>query len=124
MFTLCLFQAVEEEHQAVITALRTQHQLEVTRLKEAAHGTSSSHSQTHDAPTRDTPGELTDLKRRLSLLEEGYEAQISALKQQYQEALGSHPDLSEEKLRQRYQLEIEHLRVSETIVVIIFICCQ
>lgn len=87
-----------------MAALKAQHQQELARvgvLEESSGG-----------PVSTTDGELTELQRRLSLLEEGYEAQITALKNQYEEALGSQPDLCEEKVRQRYQLEIEHLRVS------------
>lgn len=96
-------QVLEAEHEAAVTALKAQHQQELARVKmlEEASG----------GPASTTDGELTELQRRLSLLEEGYEAQITALKHQYEEALGSQPDLCEEKVRQRYQLEIEHLRV-------------
>lgn len=86
-----------------MAALKSQHEEEISRLREEAR---------HEPPTRDSDDELTELKRRLCLLEESYEAQITALKQQYEEALGSQPDVCEEKVRQRYQLEIEHLRVS------------
>ena len=73
---------------------------------------SSCDTSKFDASIRDTDDELTKLKRRLCLLEEGYEAQISVLKQQYEENLGSQSDVSEESARERYQLEIKHLRVS------------
>lgn len=95
-------QALEQDHKIALSALQSQHKEEVSRLREEAR---------HEPPTRDND-ELTELKRRLCLLEEGYEAQISALKQQYEEALGNQPDMCEEKVRQRYQVEIEHLRVS------------
>lgn len=84
-------------------ALQSQHQAEIDRLRDQVR---------YDPPTRDSDDELTELKRRLCLLEEGYEAQIAALKKQYQEALGSQSDICEENIRQRYQFEIERLRVS------------
>lgn len=99
---LANIKALEEEHQAAVSALKAQHQQELARV--GMLGESSG------GPVSSTDGELTELQRRLSLLEEGYEAQITALKHQYEEALGSQPDLCEEKVRQRYQLEIEHLR--------------
>ncbi|XP_063875314.1 protein outspread-like isoform X5 [Scylla paramamosain] len=99
---LANIKALEEEHQAAVAALKAQHQQELARV--GMLGESSG------GPVSTTDGELTELQRRLSLLEEGYEAQITALKHQYEEALGSQPDLCEEKVRQRYQLEIEHLR--------------
>lgn len=97
------FQALEKDHKIAMSALQSQHEEELSRLREQSR---------HEPPTRDSDDELTELKRRLCLLEEGYEAQISALKQQYEESIGSQPDMCEEKVRQRYQVEIEHLRVS------------
>ncbi|XP_066967939.1 protein outspread isoform X45 [Macrobrachium rosenbergii] len=93
--------ALEQDHRIALSALQAQHDEEVSRLREQAR---------HEPPTRDSDDELTELKRRLCLLEEGYEAQITSLKQQYEDALGSQPDMCEEKVRQRYQKEIEHLR--------------
>ncbi|XP_068233114.1 protein outspread isoform X22 [Palaemon carinicauda] len=93
--------ALEKDHRIALSALQAQHDEEVSRLREQAR---------HEPPTRDSDDELTELKRRLCLLEEGYEAQITSLKQQYEDALGSQPDMCEEKVRQRYQKEIEHLR--------------
>lgn len=92
---------LEQDHKIALSALQSQHDEELSRLREQAR---------HEPPTRDSDDELTELKRRLCLLEEGYEAQITALKQQYEDALGSQPDMCEEKVRQRYQKEIEHLR--------------
>ncbi|XP_069990123.1 putative leucine-rich repeat-containing protein DDB_G0290503 isoform X20 [Penaeus vannamei] len=93
--------ALEKDHKIAMSALQSQHEEELSRLREQSR---------HEPPTRDSDDELTELKRRLCLLEEGYEAQISALKQQYEESIGSQPDMCEEKVRQRYQVEIEHLR--------------
>ncbi|XP_064106231.1 uncharacterized protein LOC135215453 isoform X25 [Macrobrachium nipponense] len=93
--------ALEQDHRIALSALQAQHDEEVSRLREQAR---------HEPPTRDSDDELTELKRRLCLLEEGYETQITSLKQQYEDALGSQPDMCEEKVRQRYQKEIEHLR--------------
>ncbi|XP_042229657.1 protein MLP1 homolog [Homarus americanus] len=93
--------ALEQDHKVALSALQAQHDEEISRLRKEVR---------HEPPTRDSDDELTELKRRLCLLEEGYEAQITALKQQYEEALGSQPDVCEEKVRQRYQVEIEHLR--------------
>ncbi|KAL7635481.1 UNVERIFIED_CONTAM: hypothetical protein RMT77_014550 [Armadillidium vulgare] len=92
---------LEENHREEMEALQKQHQDEIDRLRNQVK---------YDPPTRDSDDELTELKRRLCLLEEGYEAQIAALKKQYQEALGSQSDVCEENIRQRYQIEIEHLR--------------
>ncbi|XP_071518224.1 uncharacterized protein osp isoform X3 [Panulirus ornatus] len=97
---LSTLKALEQDHKIALSALQSQHDEEISRLREEVR---------HEPPTRDND-ELTELKRRLCLLEEGYEAQISALKQQYEEALGNQPDMCEEKVRQRYQVEIEHLR--------------
>ena len=63
----------------------------------------------------DSDEQLNELKHRLQLLEEGYEEQIARLKEQYQEALAAHPDNSEEATRQKYQEEIEHLRVRKAV---------
>ncbi|KAK8748701.1 hypothetical protein OTU49_015953 [Cherax quadricarinatus] len=92
---------LEQDHKIALSALQAQHDDEILRLREEIQ---------HELPTRDSDDELTELKRRLCLLEDGYEAQINALKEQYEEALGSQPDMCEEKVRQRYQVEIEHLR--------------
>nr|XP_045626396.1 serine-rich adhesin for platelets-like isoform X4 [Procambarus clarkii] len=92
---------VEQDHRVALSALQAQHDDEILRLREEVR---------YEPPTRDSDDELTELKRRLCLLEDGYEAQIIALKEQYEEALGSQPDMCEEKVRQRYQVEIEHLR--------------
>ena len=59
----------------------------------------------------DSDDQLTELKQRLLLLEEGYEEQITQLKQQYEETLLSQSDSCDEAVRQKYQKEIEHLRV-------------
>ena len=60
----------------------------------------------------DSDDQLAELKQRLLLLEEGYEQQITKLKEQYEEALSCHPGSScDELVRQKYQQEIEQLRV-------------
>ncbi|CAL4061322.1 unnamed protein product, partial [Meganyctiphanes norvegica] len=97
--------ALEQDHRIALSALNAQHGQDMLRLREQKISL--------EPPTRDSDDELTELKRRLCLLEEGYEAQIDALKKQYEEALeaaGSHPDLCDENIRQRYQVEITQLR--------------
>lgn len=55
--------------------------------------------------------QLIELKQRLMLLEEGYEAEITQVKQQYEEILAAPQNSGDEAVRQKYQKEIEHLRV-------------
>ena len=81
---------MSEEHEQEIKTLKRNHEKDLLQ---------------YNIPTRDSDDELTELKRRLCLLEEGYEAQIAQLKKQY-------AGTDDDHIRQQYQLEIEHLRVS------------
>ena len=65
----------------------------------------------HEPPTKDSDDELTELKRRLILLEEGYEAQIAALKKQYEKSKSDQAEYCDDSVRQKYQIEVEQLRV-------------
>ncbi|XP_076038197.1 myosin phosphatase Rho interacting protein outspread isoform X4 [Oratosquilla oratoria] len=93
---------LEEDHKIAMSALQSQHELALEKYRENSR---------HEPPTRDSEDELTALKRRLTLIEDGYETQLASLRQQYEKALTTQPDLTcEENIRQRYQVDIKELR--------------
>ena len=105
-----MLQELEDNHKASLLSLNSRHSEEVDRLKDRVK---------HEPPTRDGDDELTELKRRLCLLEEGYEAQISTLKQQYEQCKSGQVEPCDENVRQRYQSEVEQLRVSKFPLIIL-----
>ncbi|XP_037069670.1 protein outspread-like [Pollicipes pollicipes] len=104
------------EHTSELKALRKVQDAELEQLRREMTSEVNKVTSTYEREKEALASEVRLLRRRLESLEAEYEAQISALRDQYETSAGEttgRPEedaLAEESIRRRYQAEIEQLR--------------